>query len=137
MSDFRFVTDTFAVSPQIEISDVARAADMGVTLIINNRPDHEAPDQPPGAAIEAAARPAGVAYLHIPIVGGPSAAQTKAMHEAVAATPGKVLAFCRSGTRSINTWALGHAASGAMERAELVGLGAGAGYDLSWLPVSP
>jgi len=24
-----------------------------------------------------------------------------------------------------------------MERAELVGLGAGAGYDLSWLPVSP
>jgi uncharacterized protein (TIGR01244 family) len=42
-----------------------------------------------------------------------------------------VLAFCRSGTRSITTWSIGQAMSGAMSRGELVSLGRAAGYDLS------
>jgi uncharacterized protein (TIGR01244 family) len=47
----------------------------------------------------------------------------------VAGADGPVLAFCRSGTRSITAWALGEAASG-RDRAELVRLAAAAGYDL-------
>jgi len=39
-----------------------------------------------------------------------------------------VLAYCRSGTRSINTWSLGQPEVG---REKLVELGAAAGYDLS------
>jgi uncharacterized protein (TIGR01244 family) len=42
-----------------------------------------------------------------------------------------VLAFCRSGTRSIVTWSIGQATSGAMSRGELTALGRQAGYDLS------
>ena len=53
MTDFRKVTETFSVSPQIAVSDVARAKAEGFSMIINNRPDGEATDQPPGAAIEA------------------------------------------------------------------------------------
>ena len=39
MSDFRRVTDSFWVSPQISVSEVAEAKAQGFGLIINNRPD--------------------------------------------------------------------------------------------------
>jgi uncharacterized protein (TIGR01244 family) len=55
----------------------------------------------------------------------------EAVREVVDAADGPVLAFCRSGTRSIVTWSIGQATSGAMERGELVSLGREAGYDLS------
>ncbi len=133
MTDFRRVTDDFSVSPQIGVADVAAAKAQGFTAIINNRPDEEAPDQPAGAAIEAAAQAAGLTYVHIPVRGMPGEAEVAAMRKAVEAAEGPVLAFCRSGTRSINTWSLGQAASGARGRSELVGLGRDAGYDLSGL----
>jgi uncharacterized protein (TIGR01244 family) len=131
MSDFRKVTDDFAVAPQIAIDDVAAAADQGFTLVINNRPDGEAPDQPSSAQMEAAARAAGVDYAYIPVRGGPTLEQIEAVEAAIAEAKGPVLAFCRSGTRSIVTWSLGQARTGARERGELVQLGEQAGYDLS------
>ena len=129
MTDFRTVTDTFSVSPQISPADVAAAAAQGFTLIINNRPDGEAPGQPTGAQIEAAARAAGLDYLSAPVIGRPGPAQVEAVREAVVAARGKVLAYCRSGTRSICTWAMGQ--SGAVGRDRLLRLGAEAGYDLT------
>ena len=51
---------------------------------------------------------------------------------AVDGATGKVLAYCRSGTRSINTWAQGEAARGGSP-ADIIKRGAAAGYDLSWL----
>jgi len=48
----------------------------------------------------------------------------------VNAHDGKVLAFCRSGTRSIVTWSRGCAAAGD-DRDWLIERGAQAGYDLS------
>ncbi len=133
MADFRFVTDRFAVSAQISVEDIGVAAGRGFALIVNNRPDGEAPDQPTGAAIEAAARAAGLDYIHVPVAGRPSAAQVEAMRRAVNGAPGKVLAYCRSGTRSIVTWALAQAASGSLTAGELVRVGRAAGYDLSAL----
>ena len=129
MAEFRKVTDRFSVSPQITPDEARAAAAAGVTLIISNRPDGEAPDQPANAAIEAAAKAAGAAFLRIPVVGRPTPEQAAAQAEAVAGASGPVLAFCRSGTRSITTWALGEAAKG-RDRRELVRLGAAAGYDL-------
>ena len=129
MTDFRTVTDTFSVSPQIAPADLAAAAAQGFTLIINNRPDDEAPGQPPGAEIQAAARAAGLDYLAVPVVGRPGPAQVEAVREAVAGAKGKVLAYCRSGTRSIHTWAMGQ--TGAVDRERLLRLGAAAGYDLA------
>jgi uncharacterized protein (TIGR01244 family) len=129
MTEFRKVTDRFEVSPQITPEDARRAAAAGVVLIINNRPDGEAPGQPANAEIEAAARAAGADYLFLPVVGRPTPEQARAQAGAVAAANGPVLAFCRTGTRSITTWALGEAAAG-RDRAELARLAAGAGYDL-------
>ena len=129
MADFRPVTPTFTVSPQIAVADVATAAAQGYTLIINHRPDFEGPGQPTSAEMEAAARAAGLAYVHIPVSGGPRPAQVEEMKAAVEGASGKVLAFCRSGTRSILTWAIGQADQ--LDREELLRLGAAAGYDLS------
>jgi uncharacterized protein (TIGR01244 family) len=131
MTDFRRVTDEFSVSPQIELADIAVAAAQGFTLVINNRPDGEQPGQPASADVEAAARAAGLDYVHIPVVGSPTPDQVEANRVAVAGADGPVLAFCRSGTRSIVTWSIGQAMSGERGRGELTGLGREAGYDLS------
>jgi uncharacterized protein (TIGR01244 family) len=131
MSDFRRVTDQISVSPQIGLADVDEAARQGFKLIINNRPDGEAPGQPPGAEIEAAARAAGLDYAYVPVRGMPTPEQVETEHALLAAAGGPALAYCRSGTRSIITWSLGQALAGERERAELVNLGAQAGYDLS------
>jgi len=131
MADIRKVTDDFAVAPQISPQDMAQAAKDGFVLVINNRPDGEAPDQPASAEMEAAAKAAGLDYVHIPVRGGPTPEQVEAVAAAVQEANGPVLAFCRSGTRSIITWSLGKAISGARPRDELIQLGADAGYDLS------
>jgi uncharacterized protein (TIGR01244 family) len=131
MTDFRKVTPDFSVAPQIAVSDMPVAAERGFTLVINNRPDGEAPDQPSSAQMQAAAQAAGLDYVHIPVRGGPTPEQVDAVREAVATAKGPVLAFCRSGTRSIVTWSLGQAREGRRPRDELVSLGAEAGYDLS------
>ena len=131
MADIRKVTDDFSVAPQITVQDVPEVARQGFVRLINNRPDGEAPDQPASAQMEAAARAAGLDYVFIPFVGRPSPEQARAQAEAAETASGPVLAFCRSGTRSITAWSLGQAEAGRRSRRELVELGAGAGYDLS------
>ena len=77
---FRQLDDNILVAPQIAVADVADAKARGVTLVINNRPEGEAPDQTPGDDIEAAVRAAGLDYIAIPIThSGFSEPQVKAM----------------------------------------------------------
>lgn len=131
MSDFRRVNDQLSVSPQLSVDDVAEAKARGFKTIINNRPDGEAPDQPASAEIEAAAKAAGLNYVHIPVRGmPPSPDLAQETCKAVEASEGPVLAFCRTGTRSISCYSLGKHMQG-HDRAELVATAAGAGYDLS------
>lgn len=128
---FRKLTDKIYVAPQIECADVGEAAAQGVTLIINNRPEDESADQTPGAAIEAAAKAAGLAYVAIPVThAGFAEWQVTAMADALDAAEGKVLAYCRSGTRSTLLWALARASRGD-HPAVLSEQAADAGYDLS------
>lgn len=130
MSDFRQVTDTFSASPQIELADVAEARAQGFSLVINNRPENETEDQVPGAAIESAVRAAGMDYRAIPVThAGFSEQQVREMAEALAGTPGPVLAYCRSGTRSTLLWALAEAMRGAHPD-DIAEAAAGAGYDV-------
>jgi uncharacterized protein (TIGR01244 family) len=117
------------VTGQIRPEEVAAFAARGVTLIVNNRPDGEEEGQPAGAEIEAAARAAGVDYLHIPIAGAFSDDEVEAMGGALTGAEGDVLLFCKSGTRSTWLWALARARAGA-DVGELVSGAAQAGYDL-------
>ncbi len=132
---FRTLTDTIFVAPQIDVAAIAVARDLGVALVINNRPEGESDDQTPGPEIEAAARAAGMDYVAIPIThSGFSQPQVEAMVAALDSTEGKILAYCRSGTRSTLLWALAESKEGAGAD-ELAEIAAGAGYDVS--PVRP
>ena len=131
MPDFRHVTDDLSVAPQIALADVAEAARLGFKTLISNRPDGEEPGQPTAREIAAAAADAGLPFYHIPVRGGPTPEQIEATRLLLQDAETPVLAFCRSGTRSIVTWSLCQATSGAMSRGELAGLGRAAGYDLS------
>ena len=131
MSDFRSLSATMFASPQISPEDISEAAKQGFTLVINNRPDGEAPDEPQGPEIEAAARAAGLGYIAIPIGGsGFSEPQVAAMQEALDASEGKVLAYCRSGTRSTFLWSLAQARAGG-DPEEIAAAAQAAGYDVA------
>ena len=134
MSSFHKLSSSVLASPQIAPADIEAARAEGVRLVINNRPDGEAPDQPSGSEIEAAARAAGMDYRAIPVTGGFDEGQVRAMAEALANADGKVLAYCRSGTRSTLLWALAQAACGADPQA-IANAAADAGYDVS--PIRP
>jgi uncharacterized protein (TIGR01244 family) len=129
---FRKLTDRLLVSPQISLDDVIAAKDQGVTFILNNRPDGEEPGQTEGAEIEAAAHAAGIGYAAVPVShGGFAPWQLDGMDDAIRASEsGKLLAYCRSGTRSTLLWALARARAG--DQADTLSETArNAGYDLT------
>ena len=104
---------------------------LGITTIINNRPDGEEPSEPQGAEIAAAAMAAGLGYVAIPVThAGFSGPQIAAMANALESASGQVLAYCRSGTRSTLLWALARMQLGE-DKASLQAIAARGGYDLS------
>jgi uncharacterized protein (TIGR01244 family) len=133
MAVIRTLTDTFSAAPQIDVADVSDLVELGYTAVICNRPDDEDAGQPSASQIEAATTAAGLAFVHIPVAGGFSMPQVEAMAAALArADGGRVLAYCRSGTRSANLWALAMAQSGGDPDALIAAAGRG-GYDISGL----
>jgi uncharacterized protein (TIGR01244 family) len=126
----RPLDDKVLVSGQIAPEDVPGLKDEGVTMIVNNRPDGEEPGQPIGAEIEQAAKAAGLEYRFVPILRGIGPADVEAMQEAIDACDGKVVAFCRSGTRSTLAWAVAMSRQG-MPRDEIAERSAAAGVDIS------
>jgi uncharacterized protein (TIGR01244 family) len=105
--------DNIWVSGQVAPHEVAGLAQQGVTMLVNNRPDGEEPDQPLAGDIEAAAAAAGIACRFVPIIRGIGPADVEAMSDAMRdAGDGRLLAFCRSGMRSAMAVALARRAGG-------------------------
>lgn len=131
MADIRKLTDTMCVAPQLRPEDAEALKEAGFTLVINNRPDGEEPDQPTSKEIRDAVEAAGLAYVHIPVGHGIGPSEINAMRKALATCGGdKVLGFCRSGTRSTMLWALARSEDG-VPREELHKVAQGAGYNLA------
>jgi uncharacterized protein (TIGR01244 family) len=126
MADIRRVTEGFAVASQLGPADFDELRAMGFRTVINNRPDGEVPGQLTSAEAEAAARAAGLAYVHAPFVGRP----TEEAIQAAASAAGPTLAYCRSGTRSTSAWALAQAKSG-LPADDIIRSARNAGYDIS------
>jgi len=125
----RRLDDRTWVSGQIAPHEVAGLAEQGVTVLVNNRPDGEEPGQPLAGDIEAAAAEAGIPYHFVPIIRGIGPADVEEMQKALReAEGGKLLAFCRSGTRSALVCALAHREEGASAD-EVVGKLTQAGFD--------
>jgi len=128
--DIRRVTPDLAVSPQIAPEEIEAIKAAGFASIICNRPDGESFDQPAFAEVEAAAQAAGLATLFLPVAGGGmTQAHVDAMAQAWPDLPKPVLAYCRSGTRSITLWALSQRDQ--VDRDAVIAAAHNAGYDLS------
>ena len=126
----RQINESISVAPQIAVEQVAEIAAAGFKTIVNNRPDDEDAGQPSGDAIRAAAEAAGLKYVSIPVThAGFSHPQIDAMTQALVDADGPVLAYCRSGTRSCNLWALAAAKAGRNPNL-LLAQAEDAGYDL-------
>ncbi len=118
------------VDGQIAPGDMAELKALGITMIINNRPDGEDAGQPTSEEIETAARAEGLDYRHVPIVRGMGPSDIEAMRDAIHATgDGKLFAFCRSGNRSTLAWAVARNEDGT-PREELERCADGAGFSL-------
>jgi uncharacterized protein (TIGR01244 family) len=101
------VTQKFAVVAQPKLSDFQELKRQGFTTIVNNRPDGEDPNQLGSAAEEAAARAAGLGYVHIPVTStGMTEDDARRLKETIEQAPGPVVAHCRSGARSFYLWVL-------------------------------
>ena len=125
------LNETMMVSGQIDPAALAGFKAQGVTMLINNRPDHEDSDQPTSAEMETAAAACGMAYAHVPIARGMGPSDVEAMRGALhAAGDGKVLAFCRMGGRSVLAWAVAKSEDG-VPREELERCAESAGFSLA------
>ncbi|MEX0861017.1 MAG: TIGR01244 family sulfur transferase [Cucumibacter sp.] len=130
--DLRRINDRISVAGQIFPDEVAAIKAAGFIAIVNNRPDGEAPDQPPGVAIKAAAEREGLAYYEIPVGrDGVKPDMLEATRAVLDGATGPVLCYCRSGTRSTTLWALSQAGEAPAE--EIISAAAQAGYDISHL----
>jgi uncharacterized protein (TIGR01244 family) len=110
----RQLDDKVMVSGQVAPHEVAELAAQGVTVLVNNRPDGEEPGQPLASEIEDAAAAAGIGYRFVPIIRGIGPADVEEMQGALReAQGGKLLAFCRTGTRSALAIALANREDGA------------------------
>ncbi|HZU50648.1 MAG TPA: TIGR01244 family sulfur transferase [Sphingomicrobium sp.] len=109
----RQLDENVLVSGQLAPHEIAGLAEQGITVLVNNRPDCEEPGQPLASEIEIAAAASGISYHFVPIVRGIGPADVKIMQQALAeARAGKLLAFCRSGSRSALAIALAKRAEG-------------------------
>ena len=132
--DIRHLSDHYAVSPQIAPDDVALLKAHGFATVICNRPDGENPPDLHAAVIGPMVEAAGMAFVVNPVIGGAmTMANVTAQAGAIAAAAGPVFAYCASGNRSSQVWALTEA--GHQSADSLIGAAARFGYNLE--PLRP
>ena len=128
----KHVSKTFAVAPQIAPEEMQHLSDQGFSSLICNRPDLEDPDQPSAELMRDAAQEAGIEFHFIPVSGGEFPGDAvSAFRKVREEAAGKVLAYCRTGTRSITLDALANPEHLSVD--ERVARAREAGYDLSGL----
>lgn len=94
------LSDRFSVSDQIHSEDLAKLAEQGVELIICNRPDGEAADQPNVNSIAQAAAAMNIELLHMPFAAGQLTEEIVADFRQRMSGNLRVHAYCRTGNRS-------------------------------------
>ncbi|MBS0237364.1 MAG: TIGR01244 family phosphatase [Proteobacteria bacterium] len=129
MPPIRSISDRVCISSWLGKNDFTDVKALGFQKVVNFRPDNEAQDQIPSTEAEAAAREAGLDYMHIPVtrknlftddvVG--KAAQEFASGE-------RTLAYCASGQRAAIVWAAATARSHPVD--EVLSSAGGCGFDL-------
>jgi sulfide:quinone oxidoreductase len=127
--DIKKITDELSVCGQLQLPDVSEVARLGFRSLICNRPDSEAADQPSYEEVAAAARTCGLQVQNLPaITGKVTDEQGEAFGGLLNNMPKPVLAYCRTGMRSVTMWALSQAPH--QSAPHLLEVATKAGYDL-------
>ncbi len=130
--EIRQLTGEFAVSPQIEPSDVSALVAAGFRMVICNRPDAEVSAELFAEKIRVAVEEAGLIWAE-----NVFSSKTMIMEHVVrqgdlaGSADGPVLAYCRTGTRSATAWAFSQA--GVLTSDEIVAATERGGYTLKGL----
>ena len=130
------LTDNFLIKGQITENDFIEAASLGISLIINNRPDGEEPGILSVTEAENLAQQHNIEYIHLPMANGqplpedliPNMQQAIQQQNKVG---GKILAHCRSGTRSSFLWGVIQILEGKMDAMQVIDTAAKAGINLA------
>jgi uncharacterized protein (TIGR01244 family) len=134
MVDIKRVTDTYSVAPQIDIDDFKAIKDAGFAFVINNRPDGETFGQLESAQAADKANEFDLKYAAVPIAGPQDLLEScDALNAAIDEAEGPILAYCRSGTRSVTLWSLASVKAGRETPESAIEKARNAGYDLSHL----
>ncbi len=105
--EYRQISDNYSVSGQILPEDIAVVKAAGFRSVICNRPDDEQPGQPSADSVKQAAEAAGLEFRYIPVISGQITEQNVAdQAAALGDLDGPVFAYCRSGARCTNLYAL-------------------------------
>ncbi|MEQ9490566.1 MAG: TIGR01244 family sulfur transferase [Alphaproteobacteria bacterium] len=127
--DIKRVDDFISVSPQIAPADISAIAAAGFKSIICNRPDGEGNDQPLFHEIEEAAKKEGLQIAYQPVESGKvTDGDAEAFAGIFDTTPKPVLAYCRTGTRSVTLWSMSQADRTPLP--EILEKAKSAGYDM-------
>lgn len=122
--------DKLYVAAQLQHGHFQHLKEMGVTTIINNRPDGERGVYIGDAEMKALAEQHGMDYHFVPV--NPMALTMDAVQafaKAVDGSKGAAVAYCASGRRSATMWALVRA--GQLSADEIISTSASQGHDLS------
>lgn len=142
MSRCRQLEENFFVSSQVSRASLQEAARLGITRLINNRPDFEEAGQPTHEEVSAWASELGLEYYFVPVVPGDLTKEALDQFSRAIDNRGedsgatRVMASCRTGTRSCALWALARASRRVMPVDDIVRAAKDAGYDIAPMKAS-
>jgi uncharacterized protein (TIGR01244 family) len=124
------LSESLAVSGQIQPEDIVDIADAGYKVLVNNRPDGEQPGQPTAAEMAKAAEAAGLEYHYMPVEHANfPGADFESFGLLIDNIERPVFAYCRSGTRCANLWVVSRPEADVEDAAALVQR---SGFDLGF-----
>jgi uncharacterized protein (TIGR01244 family) len=95
------------ISGQITLAMMEEISNLGITLIINNRPDEEEEGQPNSEELRIKAESLGIKFINIPFSGNSlNKDNIIDFSNCIKANNEKSLFFCRSGARSSTIWGI-------------------------------
>jgi len=125
--DIRRITDAYSVCGQITAADVPAIAEAGFRLVICNRPDMEVSPAESTTVLRAAVESAGMKWAENSFSSNTlTIGNVETQRELMDAAEGPVFAYCRTGSRCANIWALAEA--GQMDTDAIIAAAGAAGY---------
>lgn len=128
--------DNFFIAGQLTATDFVTAKKLGISMIINNRPDAEEPGIISVSEARKLANDNDIDYLHLPMANGqplPEELIPKmqlALNEQIN-SKSKILAHCRTGTRSSFLWGAIQIIEGKKTTQEIIEIAAEKGINLT------